>query len=135
MDRSLRGHYRITLLCINNHFNFLSKFPNLPKSSDSKASNRTRDVVADERPSGTRFCFNCYHHHALWLDHGAIGKSAIISSQEGVTQGDPLSMICYGIGILPLIRMLKREFPNAKQQWYADDGSTAGKFADLRGQF
>ena len=44
-------------------------------------------------------------------------------------------MICYGIAILPLIRMLKSEFPAAIQQWYADDGSTAGNFADIRTQF
>ena len=50
-------------------------------------------------------------------------------------QGDPLAKICYGIEILLLIRMLKREFPAAKQQWNADDGSTAGHFADIRPQF
>ena len=44
-------------------------------------------------------------------------------------------MICNGIGIFPLFRMLKREFPPAKQQWYADAGSTAGYFADVRAQF
>ena len=71
-------------------------------------------------------------HHALLVNHGTIGKSLIISSQERVTQGDPLSMICYGIGIIPLIRMLKSEFPAAIQQWLAVDGSTAGKFADIR---
>ena len=92
-------------------------------------------VIRHEWPSGARFCFNCYQHHALLVNHGAIGKSVIIPSQEGVTQGDPLSMICYGIAILPLIRMLKREFPTAKQQWYADDGSTAGYFSDIRAQF
>ena len=67
-------------------------------------------------------------HHALLVNHGTIRKSR----QEGVTQGDPLSMICYGIAILPLIRMLKSEFPAAIQQWLAVDGSTAGKFADIR---
>ena len=45
-----------------------------------------------------RFCFNCYQHQPLVVIHGAKGKTVIISSQEGVTQGDPLSMICYGIG-------------------------------------
>ena len=53
-------------------------------------------VIRHVRPSGARFCFNCYQHHALLVTHGAIGKSVIISSQEGVTQGDPLSTICYG---------------------------------------
>ena len=31
--------------------------------------------------------------------------------------------------------MLTGEFPVAKQQWYADDGSTARYFADIRAQF
>ena len=35
---------------------------------------------------------------------------------QGVTQGYPLSMICYGIGILLLIRKLKSEFPASKNK-------------------
>ena len=43
-------------------------------------------------------------------------------------------MIFNGIGIL-LIRMLKKsECPTAQQQWFADDGPTAGN-ADIRAQF
>ena len=30
---------------------------------------------------------------------------------------------------------LYREFPAAKQQWFEDDGSSAGKFADVRSQY
>ena len=30
-----------------------------------------------------------------------------LTSEEGVTQGDPLSMVLYGIGMLPLTRKLK----------------------------
>ena len=59
-----------------------------------------------------RFYFNCYQHHAILVNHGAMGMWLIVSNQ-GVTQGDSLSMICYGIGILPLLRMLKSEFPAA----------------------
>ena len=58
--------------------------------------------------------------------HRATGKSVIVSSQEGVTQRDPF---------FALIRELKSDLPDAKQQWYADDGSTDGKFADIRAQF
>ena len=58
--------------------------------------------------------------------HRATGKSVIVSSQEGVTQRDPFSA---------LIRELKSDLPDAKQQWYADDGSTDGKFAGIRAQF
>ena len=49
-------------------------------------------VICHELPSGARFCFKCYQHHALLVNHGAIGKSVKISSQEG----DPFSVICYG---------------------------------------
>ena len=45
--------------------------------------------------SGARFCFNCYQH---LVHQGAIGKSVRI------TRGDLPSMICSGIGILPLVR-------------------------------
>ena len=31
--------------------------------------------------------------------------------------------------------MLKSEFPATKQQWFADDGPTAGTIADIRAQF
>ena len=52
--------------------------------------------------SGARFCFNCYQR---LVHQGAIGKSVTI------TRGDLPSMICSGIGILPLIRRLKSESP------------------------
>ena len=45
-------------------------------------------VTHHEWQSGARFCFNCYQHHELLVNHGAIGKSVVIAIQEGVTQGD-----------------------------------------------
>ena len=72
---------------------------------------------------GARFSFNCYYQHiAILVKHGAIGKSVIVSSQEGVTQGDHIFMIFYGIGILLLTLTLKSGFPAAKQQLFEDDG-------------
>jgi hypothetical protein len=52
-------------------------------------------------------------------------------SKEGVTQGDPLSMFAYGIGILPLICLLKSGFPAVEQPWYADDAGAGGKFSEI----
>lgn len=45
-------------------------------------------------------------------------------SQEGVTQGDPLSMAMYAISTIPLITKLSHD--NIKQIWYADDASAGG---------
>lgn len=60
------------------------------------------------------------------------GTSATIASQEGVTQGDPLAMIGYGLLVLPLIRRLKKEIEEIKQVWHADDSSGAGRFAAIK---
>ena len=61
--------------------------------------------------------------------------ASIIHSREGVTQGDPLSMIAYSIGILPLINNLKREIPDITQTWYVGDSGSLGEFAILETYF
>ena len=40
-------------------------------------------------------------------------------------------MIAYGIGILPLIKNLKREIPDVTQTWYADNNGALGIFARI----
>ena len=52
--------------------------------------------------AGARFALNCYTHWAhLPLRHP--GKLTLtIPSREGVTQGDPISMVLYGITLVPL---------------------------------
>ena len=54
----------------------------------------------------------------------------VLSSQEGTTQGDPLAMCMYAIGILPLIRSL--ESCGTKQVWYADDTTGGGTLEDVK---
>jgi hypothetical protein len=44
-------------------------------------------------------------------------------------------MFACGIGVLPLIRRLKRSHPNLFQPWYADDAGAGGKFSDIRAMF
>jgi hypothetical protein len=66
---------------------------------------------------------------------GNTGVAAFAFSKEGVAQGDPLAMVVYGLGILPLILQLKEEFPSVSQQWYAGDAGAGAKFADIRRQF
>jgi hypothetical protein len=47
-----------------------------------------------------------------------------------------MSMVAYGIGVLPLIRsQLKHEFLEVKQPWYADDAGAAGNFDFIRRHF
>ena len=81
--------------------------------------------------SGARFAFNCYRHHAQLVLRRRQGDSMILLSQEGVTQGDPLSMILYGIGLLPLSELLLEEFPGLRQPWYADDAAAQGDAEQL----
>ena len=83
------------------------------------------------------FLFNSYQGYAVLIVRGA---SSFILTKEGVTQGDPLGMMFYGVGILPLTRKLKKgsNFLNEQKQmcdhdanfdwnqnWYADDSACA----------
>ena len=52
-----------------------------------------------------------------------------------MTQGDPLAAIAYGIGILPLIKNLKREIPDATQPWYSENTGALGTFARIETYF
>ena len=56
-----------------------------------------------EWPSGTQFTLNGYHHWAALMVQESEGSGHFLHSKEGVIQGDPLVMIEYGIGVLPLI--------------------------------
>ena len=60
--------------------------------------------VQHEWPSGAQFTFNCHRHWAtLVVQDSEDGSGHFLYSKEGVNQGWPLSMIEYGIGVLPLI--------------------------------
>ena len=85
-------------------------------------------VIRHEWPAGARFAFNCYRHHSLLVVRNPGSKAFTFYSKEGVTQGDPLAMVAYGVAILPLIRKLKELNQLLTQSWYADDASAAGTF-------
>lgn len=76
-------------------------------------------------PGGARFAFNCYRRWSQLVVRGGIW----LSSMEGVTQGDPLSMVLYGIGLLPLVHTVKGM--GGRQCWYADDSALAGTFGEI----
>ena len=61
-----------------------------------------------------------------------IPGSGEISFCEDTTQGDPLAMSMYALGITPLISKLRQNIPTCKQVWYADDSTAAGSLYDLK---
>ena len=82
-------------------------------------------------PRCARFLFNTYRGWSVLVLRGL---STFLYSKEGVTQGDPLSMFAYAIGILPLIYSL-RDPGRWTQLWYADDASAGGTLGELRNWF
>ena len=58
------------------------------------------------------------------------GHSEFLYSKESITQRDPLSMLVYAIGVLPLIHSLEGTC-KCTQLWYADDASAGGLLSDL----
>ena len=55
-----------------------------------------------------------------------------ITSTEETTQGDPLAMAMYALGISLLSNQLKASCPDVKQAWYADDATGASTCQRLR---
>ena len=79
-------------------------------------------------PSLATTLLNCYQDDARLFVSGG-GE---LSSAEGTTQGDPLSMVFYARATLPFVRHLRTTHANIRQLWYADDSSGAGKLRALR---
>ena len=73
---------------------------------------------------------NCYGTPSRLFIAG--GKE--IQSSEGSTQGDPMAMQAYGIGILPFLSMIKPEIDSEKMKHvaYADDIGGGAKLRMLR---
>ena len=53
-------------------------------------------------------------------------------SREGMTQGGPLALATYNIGLLPPIKNLKTEFSDISQPWYTDDTCALEKFIRVK---
>ena len=76
-------------------------------------------------PSLATILTNTYREDSkLYID------GSFILSQEGTTQGDPLAMPMYALGIVPLIQWLAEY--KVSQMWYADDASAGGSLLNLR---
>ena len=63
-------------------------------------------TVRHHWPAGARFAFNCYKHWAQLLLRQPGDPPVTILSRWGVTQGDPLSMVLYGITLVSLAEEL-----------------------------
>ena len=85
--------------------------------------------------SGTCFVFNCYRHWSSLVLRNMNGTAIFLHIKESVTQGDHIAMIVYRIGILPLVKNLKREIPDVTQPWYADDYGALGTFTKVETYF
>ena len=92
-------------------------------SNAFNSMNRTTALanVTSLCPSLAKLLINCYRD--LYID------GEVIQSQEGTTQGDPLSMPFYALATIPLIKSLPNHI---KQVWYADDGTALGSVRHLR---
>ena len=83
-------------------------------------------------PTGAHFLLNYYFHwSSIFFLRNRNGTASFMHSKEGVTQGDPLEMIVYRIGILPLINNLRWEIPDFTHTWYAGNTRALGTFARI----
>ena len=82
-------------------------------------------------PRCSRFLFNTYRGYARLFVQGS---DQVLLSKEGVTQGDPLSMMMYAVAVLPLIHSLD-DSHRWIQNWYADDSSCIGELSFIRQWF
>ena len=73
-------------------------------------------AVRHKWTSGAQFTFYCYLHWAtLVVRDTGDGSGHFLHSKEGVTKGDPLAMIAYGIGVLPLIQEVREAHARVTQ--------------------
>ncbi len=73
------------------------------------------------------YTINCYQSPSRLFVQG--GKE--ISSAEGTTQGNPVAMPIYAIGITPLLCKIKEPNSNVTQAAFADDLAGVGKLKQL----
>ena len=70
---------------------------------------------------GARYVFNCCKHWAQHLLRHPGDLPVTILSREGVTQGDPPSMVLYRITLFPLTEELRAADLGLLFPFYAED--------------
>ena len=73
-----------------------------------------------------RFSFNFYNHWAQLLLCQPGDQTFTLLSREGITCGDPLFMVLYGIILVPLEEDIRAEDLRLVPPFYADDAAFDG---------
>ena len=84
-------------------------------------------IMGYVRGSFTPTCTCCLCIRHLYYTHLVLPK---IGSQQGTTQEDPLAMVMYALGTLPLIHAVSTKGA-ATQTWYADNATAGGRLVQL----
>ena len=50
-------------------------------------------------------------------------------------QGEPLTMVTYSIGIIPVIKWMKMAYLDITQPWYAEDAGALGTYKKIESYF
>jgi hypothetical protein len=104
----------VTLVDASNGFNELNRYAMLWN-------------VGHRWPKGSRLAFNSYRHFNICIVRKGTGAPAfMIFGEEGLSQGDPLAMVLYGVALMPLAEHLRKFLPDVLTPWYADDAAAAG---------
>ena len=85
-------------------------------------------TVQHKWPSGSQFEFNCYIQWDTLVIREGNSTGHFLYSKEEVTQGYPLAIVVYVLGILPLIQELQMTHPIITQPGYVDDDGAGGNF-------
>ena len=83
-------------------------------------------------PSGARFVFNCYCQWSSIVLRNRNGTAVILHSRKCVSQGEPLAMVNYGIGVLLLIQNPKTTHPEFTKPWYANYVGALDTFVNIK---
>lgn len=87
-------------------------------------------AIRHEWPKESRYLFNTYKHWSSLIIRDE--KTVIIHIKEGVTQGDPSSMLAFGIFLLKLIQQLQTLHPTVVQTWYANYEGVRAAFEEKK---